>query len=215
MLGQIFNITPTDRALIPWAALAFLLAYAFDLRLLLAAGICCVIAFTAARVGEWGGIYWLHSGERPENFFPVAALLFAVPALIGHRSVSGFASLYRIFGLLCLLVPMLVLGHWGWGSYLAGYEGFETKTIEGGYELAGFVASALAIWLGVRRRWSDTVNTGITFFVIFLYTKFFDWWWAAMPKYLFFLVLGLAAILILLVLKRLRRMGRGAGELAP
>jgi hypothetical protein len=36
-----------------------------------------------------------------------------------------------------------------------------------------------------------------------------------MPKYLFFLVLGLAAILILLVLKRLRRMGRGAGELAP
>jgi hypothetical protein len=28
-------------------------------------------------------------------------------------------------------------------------------------------------------------------------------------------VLGLAAILILLVLKRLRRMGRGAGELAP
>jgi uncharacterized membrane protein len=110
---------------------------------------------------------------------------------------------------------MLVLGHWGWGSYLAGYEGVETKAIEGGYELAGFVGSALAIWVGVRRRWSDTVNTGITFFVIFLYTKFFDWWWAAMPKYLFFLVLGLAAILILLVLKRLRRMGRGAGELAP
>ena len=51
------------------------------------------------------------------------------------------------------------------------------------------------------------MNTGITFFVIFLYTKFFDWWWATMPKWLFFLVLGLAAILILLVLKRLRRAG--------
>jgi hypothetical protein len=36
-----------------------------------------------------------------------------------------------------------------------------------------------------------------------------------MPKYLFVLVLGLAAILILLVLKRLRRASRGAGELAP
>ena len=44
MLGQIFNITPSDKALLPWAAMAFLLAYTCDLRLLLAAGICCVIA---------------------------------------------------------------------------------------------------------------------------------------------------------------------------
>ncbi len=215
MLGQIFNITPTDRALIPWGALAFLLAYAFDLRLLLAAGICCVIAFTAARVGEWGGIYWLHAGERPENFFPVAALLFAVPAVFAHRRQSGFASIYRVFGLLCVLVPMLVLGHWGWGSYLADYDGMTTRAIEGGYEVAGFLASALAIWIGARRQWPDAINTGVTFFVIFLYTKFFDWWWEAMPKYLFFLVLGLAAILILLVLKRLRRAGAAGVERAP
>ncbi|MFH1871921.1 MAG: DUF2157 domain-containing protein [Pseudomonadota bacterium] len=214
MLGQIFNITPTDRALLPWAALALLLAYACDLRLLLAAGICCVIAYVAARVGEWRGIYWLHFGERPENFFPVAALLFAVPALLEHRRLSGFAAIYRIFGLLSLLLPMLVLGHWGYGSYLTNYD-IEARSIEGAYELAGFVASALAIWIGARRQWPDTVNTGITFFVIFLYTKFFDWWWEIMPKYLFFLVLGLAAILILLVLKRLRRIGRGTVEVAP
>ena len=214
MLGQIFNITPTDRALLPWAALALLLAYACDLRLLLAAGICCVIAYVAARVGEWGGIYWLHFGERPENFFPVAALLFVFPQLVDHRRMSGFAAIYRIFGLLSLLLPMLVLGHWGYGSYLAHYD-IEARSIEGAYELAGFVASALAIWIGARRQWPDTVNTGITFFVIFLYTKFFDWWWEIMPKYLFFLVLGLAAILILLVLKRLRRIGRGTVEGAP
>jgi uncharacterized membrane protein len=215
MLGQIFNITPTDRALIPWAALAFLLAYTCDLRLLLAAGICCVIAFVAARVGEWGGIYWLHSGERPENFFPVAVLLFVFPQWVDHRRMTGFASIYRVFGLLCMLLPMLVLGHWGWGSYLADYEGTSTRSIEGGYEITGFVTSALAIWLGARRQWSDTVNTGITFFVIFLYTKFFDWWWDVMPKWLFFFVLGLAAILILLVLKRLRRSGGLAQEGTP
>ena len=215
MLGQIFNIAPTDRALIPWAALAFLLAYACDLRLLLAAGICCVIAFVAARVGEWGGIYWLHAGERPENFFPVAVLLFVFPQFVDHSRMTGFAPIYRVFGLLCLLLPMLVLGHWGWGSYLADYEGFTTRGIEAGYEAAGFAASALAIWVGARRQWPDTVNTGITFFVIFLYTKFFDWWWATMPKWLFFLVLGLAAILILLVLRRLRRAGALSAAGAP
>lgn len=211
MLGQIFNITPTDRALLPWAVLAFLLAYACDLRLLLAAGICCVIAWVAARVGEWGGIYWLHAGERPENFFPVALLLFVFPLLVDHRRMTDFAPIYRVFGLLCLLLPMLVLSHWGWGSYLADYEGLSARAIEHGYEVAGFGASALAIWLGARRQWSDTVNTGVTFFVIFLYTKFFDWWWQTLPKWLFFLVLGLVAILILLVLKRLRRDGIAGG----
>jgi hypothetical protein len=40
--------------------------------------------------------------------------------------------------------------------------------------------------------------------VIDLYTKFYDWWWDWMPKYLFFLTLGLVAILLLLLFKRLR-----------
>ena len=200
MLGQIFNITPTDRALLPWAAMAFLLAYTCDLRLLLAAGICCIIAYVQARVGTWHGVYWLHTGERPENFFPVAALLFAFPLLVSHRRFPDFAPLYRIFSLLCLFLPMLVLSHWAHGSYLD----FDTDLIEGGYQVAGFVGSTLVIWLGARRGWGETVNTGIVFFVIFLYTKFYQWWWEIMPKYLFFLVVGLSAVLILLVLKRLR-----------
>ena len=209
MLGQIFNITPSDKALLPWAAMAFLLAYTCDLRLLLAAGICCIIAYFSARVGTWHGVYWLHTGERPENFFPVAAVIFAFPLVVAHRHFPGFAGTYRVFGLLCLFLPMLVLSHWGHGSYLD----HDTKLIEGGYQVAGFVCSALAIWLGARRGWPETVNTGIVFFVIFLYTKFYQWWWEIMPKYLFFLVVGLTAVLILLILKRLRRTFRSpAGE---
>jgi hypothetical protein len=70
------------------------------------------------------------------------ALLFAFPAAGRPPAHDGFAPIYRVFGLLCLLLPMLVLGHWGWGSYLADYEGVSTRTIEGGYEVAGFLASA-------------------------------------------------------------------------
>ncbi len=200
MLGQIFNITPSDKALIPWAALALLLAYTCQLRLLLAAGILCIVAFIAARTGTWGGLYWLDFGERPENFFPASILIFLVPQFVSQQRFPGFAEIYRVFGLLTLFLPILVLSHWGAGSYLR----IDPDIIEGLYQLLGFAGCAGAIWLGVRRNWTEVVNTGTTFFVIFLYTKFFDWWWKIMPKYLFFLVMGLSAILLLLILRRLR-----------
>lgn len=200
MLGQIFNLPPSDKALLPWAAYAFLLAYVCDLRLLLAAGILCTSAWIAARVGVWGGLYWLSTGERPENFLPAALLFFVLPQLVDHRAYTGFGPIYRVFGLLLVFVPVLVLSYWGEASYLP----WPTGLIEGGYQVAGFGLSAAAIWLGARRGWGEVVNTGLVFFVIFLYTKVFDWWWEVMPKYLFFLVLGLLAILILLVLRRLR-----------
>jgi uncharacterized membrane protein len=203
MVGQIFNITPSDKALIPWAAFALLLAYTCDLRLLLVAGILCIVAFVAARTGTWGGMYWLDVGRRPENFFPAALLMFIVPQLISHQRFAGFAATYRISGLLALFLPILVLGNWGSGSYLD----LDSDVIEGSYQVVGLLGSAATIWLGARRNWADVVNTGVTFMVIFLYTKFFDWWWESMPKYLFFLLIGLSAVLILLVLKRMRSAG--------
>jgi len=205
MLGQIFNITPSDKALLPWAALALLLAYACDLRLLLAAGILCLIAFVSARTGTWSGMYWLHFGERPENFFPAAVGLFFVPQLLDHRKFHGFPAIYRVFGLLTLFLPMLVLANWGRFSYLD----FERNIVEGFYQVLGFASTAGIIWLGARRHWPEVVNTGLVFFVIFLYTKFYDWWWEIMPKYLFFFVVGLTAVLLLAIFKRLR-----AGALA-
>jgi len=208
MLGQIFNITPSDKALLPWAAFAMLLAYTCDLRLLLAAGILCLIAFISARTGTWSGMYWLHFGERPENFFPAAIALLLVPQVLDHRRFQGFASIYRVFGLLTLFLPVLILANWGQVSYLD----FDRTLIQGSYQVLGFAGSAGAIWLGTKRHWPEVVNTGLTFFVIFLYTKFYDWWWDIMPKYLFFLVIGLSAVLLLIVFKRLRT-GRykGAG----
>jgi hypothetical protein len=204
MLGQIFNITPSDKALLPWALFALLLAYACDLRLLLAAGVLCLVAFVSARTGTWSGMYWLHFGERPENFFPAALALFLVPLVWRHDRFVGFGAIYRVFALLTLFLPMLVLANWGQASYLDLDHG----VVEGFYQVLGFTLSAAAVWLGVRRHWPEVVNTGVTFFVIFLYTKFFDWWWDTMPKYLFFFVLGLTAMLFLIALRRLRGVGQ-------
>jgi uncharacterized membrane protein len=200
MLGQIFDITPSDKAFIAWGALAFLLAYSCDLRLLLGAGIVCLVAFISARTGTICGMYWLYFGERPENFFPAAVLLFAVPRLVRHEGFAGFDAVYRVFAMLTLFLPTLVLANWGRLSYLD----LDPTLIKYGYQLLGFAGSAAATWYGVRRGWAHVVNTGVVFFLVFLYTKFFDWWWEYMPKYLFFLVLGLTAVLFLVVLRRLR-----------
>jgi len=82
------------------------------------------------------------------------------------------------------------------------------ESVEHLYQVAGFILAGLTIWLGIRRHWPGVTNLGSTFFVIFLYTKLYDWWWDWMPKYLFFLLLGAIAVLVLLVLRRLRSVVR-------
>ncbi|PID27626.1 MAG: hypothetical protein CSB55_08105 [Candidatus Cloacimonadota bacterium] len=199
MLGQMFNITPSSNAFLIWGIFALLLAYATDARLLLAAGIICIAGFLSAQAGAWGGGYWIHFGERPENFFPVAILLFVIPYL-PHNKFSGFDKIYRVFAMLLFFIPVLILSNWGRISYI----NFTRETVEVIYQIIGFGCSAAAIWYGIKKNFQETVNTGNVFFTVFLYTKFYDWWWDLMPKYLFFLLIGLSAILILLILKRLR-----------
>ena len=74
----------------------------------------------------------------------------------GGRRFTGFGPIYRVFALLTLFLPMLVLANYGRISYF----GFAEDAIEGFYQVMGFVLSAGAIWLGARRHWNDVVNTG-------------------------------------------------------
>ena len=199
VLGRIFNIIPSQNAFLAWAAFALLLAYGYGLRLLLVAALTSLMAWLSATVGTWSGCYWLSFGERPENFILAGVLVFAL-GLHGQRTHPGFAAIYRVYGLLVVFIAILILANWGRISYLP----FASGHIENLYQLFGFVASASAVALGIRLRWPGVVNLGSTFFVLYLYTKLFDWWWDWMPKYLFFLLLGVVAILLLLVFRRLR-----------
>src|SRR5690606_10802734 len=65
MLGDIFNIAPSDTVLLAWAAFGLLLAYHTDARLLLVCGLLCLLGFIAARISSWSGLYWLDGFEYP------------------------------------------------------------------------------------------------------------------------------------------------------
>ncbi|MGB5306665.1 MAG: DUF2157 domain-containing protein [Gammaproteobacteria bacterium] len=199
VLGKIFNITPSQHAMLAWAVFALLLAYTYGLRVVLVAALTSLMAWLSATVGTWSGCYWLSFGERPENFILAGVLLFAF-GLRGRERHRNFAAIYRVYGLLVVFIAILILANYGQISYLPLGNG----TIESLYQVAGFLVAGLTVWLGIRRHWPGVVNLGSTFFVLYLYTKLFDWWWDWMPKYLFFLLLGLVAILLLLGLRRLR-----------
>jgi uncharacterized membrane protein len=205
VLGTIFNITPSPNAFLAWSAFALLLAYGYSLRLPLVAGMICLMGYLAATVGTWSGCYWISFGERPENFI-IAGLLLSLIPLLPHPRHPQFAGQYRVFGFLAIFISILILSNYGAISYI----GWSSDSIEYFYQILGFVLSGGIIALGIRRHWPGMVNLGSTFFVLFLYTKFYDWWWDWMPKYLFFLLLGLIAIGLLFGMRRIRATRREA-----
>ena len=146
MLGRIFNIPPSENAFLLWAIFATLLAYATGARMLLGLGIILLAAFIGAKSGTWSGMYWLSFGDRPEHFFLASVIIFGL-SFIPHRYFMDFLPIYRTFGTLLALLPILVLANWGYVSYLS----FPIETIENFYQIGGFVLSAMIIFLGVKK----------------------------------------------------------------
>jgi len=208
VLGAVFNLTPSQNAFLAWGAFALILAYSYGLRLLQVAGIVCLLGYLSATVGTWNGCYWLSLGERPENFILAGGVTAAVGVCIPHGRLHPFRAMYRLFGMLAVFLAVLVLANWGHISYL----GMRVEAVEWVYQTAGFLLAALAVWVGIRVGWPETVNLGATFFALFLYTKMFDWLWEWMPKWLFFLLIGAVAVGLLLVLVQARGFVRRRAE---
>jgi uncharacterized membrane protein len=198
-LGQIFNLIARPAALLAWGAFALAIAYSYGLRLPLAAGLVCALGYVAASLAELNGAYWLSFVERWEQILLPGLLVAAVGLTTAHRARPEFPPVYRLIGLLAVFLSILSLSR-GEPSYLP-IQPNRAKVL---YEALGFVAAGGAVWLGIRRHWAGVVNLGATSFAIFLFSKYFDWWWEWMPKYVFFFVVGLTAVLLMVLFRKLR-----------
>ncbi len=204
VLAGLFNVALPPAALLAWAAFCGALAYAYGLRLLLVAAILFALGFAGTLAGPTEHCVWEAFGHRPEAFLPAGVLLIAVPRLAPHRALAGFPPAFRTLGLLALFLPILILGRAGNASVLR----LDPGTVEAGYQLLGFVLAALAVWLGVRSAWPEVTNVAGGAFVVYLYVKLYDWWWAFLPRWVFFLLLGLVAVGLLLLLRRFHSLSR-------
>ncbi len=81
VLGSIFNLTPSRNGLLAWGVFALLPAYAYRLRLPLAAGLACLMGYLAASFSSWWGGQWQFFFEKPENFLLGGLILDCRPRL--------------------------------------------------------------------------------------------------------------------------------------
>ena len=200
VLGAIFNITPSPKAFLVWGLMALMVAYHLGLRLLLMAGLLCILGYLSATVGTFWGIYWLSFGERPENFIIAGHIIVALPIIFKHRKYYNFPWFYHLVGLLAIFISLLIMGHCGRCSYSL----MDNDTLEVIYQTLGLVCAGIVIWMGIRFHSTGVTNIGATFFTIFLYTKFFDWWWDFLPKYMFFFILSIISLGMLSAFKKMR-----------
>jgi len=200
MLESTFNIAPSPLSVLAWGVFGVILAYGCRLRLLLVVGLVVLSGFVAGILHQWTGGDWAHFLARPETFFPAGVVLLVLALTTHRRQPTGFAPLYSVLGIVFLVAPTVLLGMFGSLSYLT----HDPQSIEVVYQLLGFALSATAVWLGIARRWKETVYSGTFFFVALLFLEFVNWWWNWIPKYLFFLVVALTAVAVVLALKRLR-----------
>jgi len=201
VMGTIFNIVPSPTGLAAWSAFALAVAYAWGMRLLLAAGVAAGMGYLLALVAVAAGVDWSACIARPEPLIPLGALAVALSLTRLAGRAEAFPATWRLVGSVAALLPLVFLSTW---PEIFSYRLLPPGVLHVLYDAAGFVLPVAAIWVGIRRHWPEVVNTAVAFLVLFVYAKCFDWWWSLMPRYLFFLLLGGLAVGTLVVLGRLR-----------
>ena len=206
-LGSVLNLADSMQVLLAWGLFALLVAYAHGLRLLLGAGLVLLCAYSAALLLTWQGYYWAEFAHRAQALLPGALALYCIPWLPRGPGSDDFRFVYHAWGAGTGLTALLVLSTSG--DLCCG--GLRPGTVEAAYQLVGLLLSAGVVFHGLRLNRKGLVDLGVLGFIVFLFVRLYAWWWHWMPKYIFFLVLGLIAIGLALVCRRLRsRLAGGA-----
>ena len=197
LIGQVFNLRSSPQPLLLWGLFAMAIAWPWRFVLPFALGILSLTFYVAALTFWWSGIAWASVIERPEPLMLTAMVLLPVVSRAPRELVTGA----RAVQLILILGPLLLLSGIAELSLLS----WSASTIRLVYQLGAALAAVALITAGVRHAQDDVVVIGGLFAGAFLLTRFVDWWWDWMPRYLFFLVLAIVALGWIWALRVLRR----------
>jgi hypothetical protein len=197
--AQLLDLPVTPPVL--WLGVAFglALATAYGFRLVLVAALLAMIVALGGTLFSVAGAPWTMVGERLEPVMIGAFGLFLlVPAL--EAASPGFGAMTRRVALSVGLVALLALAESGGASVLP----LSTRWIEGIYQVLMLVTSIAFIAFGLARGLPDLVRIAAVGLALFLVSRYVHWFWSTLPRYLFFLLLAVAAFAWVLALRHLR-----------
>jgi hypothetical protein len=199
VLGDVLNVPIPALAL--WGAALFGLALAlpYGFRLVLGMALVALLLALSGSVFQAAGVPWTATVEFPEPLTAAAFLLLGVAPRFGALHPS-FASVTRAVACAVGFLGLLLLSAAGSASLLPTAASVSELIYQGMI----LVATTTALAVGIRWRWPETVYLAAAALTIFLCGRFVDWFWDAIPRFVFFLLLAGMAFAWLLALRRLR-----------
>lgn len=196
-LARMFNLRESAHLLAFWAAFALALSVPWRFAIPWALGTATLAVYAGVAGMEFAGFPWTQGLEHPE---PVMLAGIALLPL-ARRAPGELVAVGRSVLLVVALLPLLLLSSIDGMSLVPA----DTGVMRVIYQVAAFAAAFLVTAWGVRRQQPATLLIGSIFAGLVIVTRFADWWWDWMPKYLFFLIMAAVAIGWLWALRVARR----------
>jgi hypothetical protein len=157
--------------------------------------------FALVSLGSWFGTetgyqtrwsYYFLGMNYPLRFVGFGVVLLAACYLLkGRKWIQPFWELTYVVGLLYLFISLWLLSIFGNYAHLAQW--LQVKQISLFYW--GLIALAVAggfTFYGLKTKDAIAREFGITFLLIFIYTKYIEYLWNHIPYFLFFTILALS-----------------------
>jgi hypothetical protein len=199
VLSELLNVPVPALALWGGALFGLALALPYGFRVILGIALLGLLLALSGSVFEAAGVPWTAAIEFPEPATAAAFLLLIVAPRLGgiHRA---FAAVTRAIALSVGFFGLLVLSAAGQASLLPTPARVSALIYQG----VILLVSLMALAAGISRQRQETVYVAAAALTLFLFGRFVDWFWDAIPRFVFFLLLAAIAFAWLLALRRLR-----------
>jgi uncharacterized membrane protein len=198
-VGSLFNLPDSRSLLFAIGAFAFALAYLYRLGIPLLVGILTIGGWLWSLAAIPRGLWWRDGIDSMEPMLVLGVACMVMPRLLPRP--AGFIPIWRVTGVLAVSIALLTLGQ---NVLTSAFHGVNPNILEGIYQLACAIVFPWLVVIGVRREWREITLIGTSSLSLFLLLRLHDWFWDYLPKWLFFLLVGFLALLVLLLLRQLR-----------
>ena len=199
MTARLLDIPFSALLLWPGAAFGMALAMSYGFRWVLAFSLASLVVAVASVFFVSGGVPWTVLFER---FEPLGGAALVLTVMAKHFAGAGeaFEETARLTALTMLLGTVLVLASVSGTSLLA----FAPSTTLILYQAAMLAVCLIVLWRRLEAGDQAGVNLASAFLATFLFIRYVDWFWQAVPAWAFFLILAAGAFASIALLRRVR-----------